>query len=387
MKIVIVIDNLNTGGIATSLYNFLNTIKKYEIECDLLVFDEKSIDRGRIDGNINIIKSTKRLSILGITQKEVLNESWCLGIYRALLVGISRYISGNFARKILFLGMQKIKGYDLAVAYCHDLSWNSFSPGCRQYVQSMVNAKEKAIYVHCDFQNYGGYSKKQEVDYNSFDKILCVSQGCKKSFLNCFPSLKDRTYVQENFINENDILSKSEPAILYDASKTVFISVCRLNEEKGILRCLKAMKRIKDEGLNGFLWVIVGAGEEESLIRKTIIEYNLADNIELIGQKNNPYPFLKNANFMLLPSKHEAAPMVYGEASTLRVTTITTRTSSADELVRDRGIGWVCDNTENGIFELLKSVMENPTLYNCFTNKEREYQINSEAEKQLNTLF
>ena len=43
MRLLLVIDNLTTGGITTSLYNFLQSINPEKVECDLLVFDRDSI--------------------------------------------------------------------------------------------------------------------------------------------------------------------------------------------------------------------------------------------------------------------------------------------------------------------------------------------------------
>ena len=65
----------------------------------------------------------------------------------------------------------------------------------------------------------------------------------------------------------------------------------------------------------------------------------------MVGNKENPYPYIKNASCFLLPSLHEAAPMVFGEASSLGVPVLTTETCSAIELVQSRGIGYVVENS------------------------------------------
>ena len=45
--------------------------------------------------------------------------------------------------------------------------------------------------------------------------------------------------------------------------------------------------------------------------------------------------------------------MVFGEASTLGVPVLTTDTLSARELVESRGVGLVCENRDEAIYEML----------------------------------
>lgn len=89
-------------------------------------------------------------------------------------------------------------------------------------------------------------------------------------------------------------------------------------------------------------------------INQLINEKGLSNDIDLVGKKNNPFVYIKNADFFLLPSFHEAAPMVYGEAISLGVPVVTTNTISAKELIEERDYGIVCENSEEGIYFTLK---------------------------------
>ena len=163
------IDNLTTGGITTSLYNFLQSINPEKVECDLLVFDRDSINYNKIPSYIRVIDGADRLCILGVSQEKIRMKSIFKALSRACLVLVSKLFSGNIARNILFMGMQlKEQKYDLAIAYCHDLSRKALTPGGRQFVSDCVSAKKKAVYIHCDYNNYGGYSKKQIIDYEKW---------------------------------------------------------------------------------------------------------------------------------------------------------------------------------------------------------------------------
>ena len=64
LKALIVIDNLHTGGVASSLYNYLLYVSKC-MKCSLLVFDDNCIDRARIPSNVEILDTPRLLHVLG----------------------------------------------------------------------------------------------------------------------------------------------------------------------------------------------------------------------------------------------------------------------------------------------------------------------------------
>lgn len=63
---------------------------------------------------------------------------------------------------------------------------------------------------------------------------------------------------------------------------------------------------------------------------------------------------------LLIPSFSEAAPMVIGEAACLGTPILTTETSSAREMVEQPGLGWVCENTVEGIQTGLEELLSRP---------------------------
>ena len=208
MKVLLVIDNLNTGGVATSFYNFLSEMCT-EAEFDILVFNENSIDADKIPSNVNIINTQKILHILGKTHKEITLESKYLSFVQLILKVISRMINGFWARKLLMPFIKGVGDYDLAIAYSQDDAWKNLSKGCIDFVLSKCNAKLKSTIIHCDYKRFGGYDSKQIRQYDGLDRIICVSQSCKESFIECFPSLSNKTIVCENFINIEDIIIRS----------------------------------------------------------------------------------------------------------------------------------------------------------------------------------
>lgn len=380
VKTLVVIDNLYTGGVATSLYNFLYFAHE-QMDIHLLVFDEESIDTTNIPEDIKIVTPSKYLHILGKNHLRIKQESLFLMFYRLLMIFLAKIINGVVARKFLWRFVERLQGYDLAIAYAQDDSYKSISKGCIDFVVKKVAANHKSAIVHCDYKNFGGYDYRQLNMFDKLNTIICVSESCKKSFVECFPELSSKTIVCENFTKVDFIRNLAENGICYPTDTVNFVSVCRLSEVKGLYRTVKVFGKLFNSGVEDFTWTIVGDGPEYGNLIKIIEEEHLSSKITLVGNKKNPYPYIINASCFLLPSFHEAAPMVFGEASCLGVPILSTETCSALELVQNRNIGLVVPNNFDGLLNGVRKIITDPQCIEIDTMSELE--LNKNALTQL----
>lgn len=356
IKILVVMDAIGTGGISTAFLNFIKVLSK-EVECNVLVFNDENLDTVGIPNNVKIIQSTWPLKILGMPQKKVKEKSFVWALIRTIFVGISKISNGSIARRILFSFAESFSGYDLAISYAQDVGWKCLARGCNDYVLQKVEAKVKCAYIHCDYEKFGGFHRKQEKMYDKFDNIFCVSDGCRKSFIRCFPNLKDKSIVMENFTDIEKVQKKANEYFVSSKKYKRIVTVCRVSQEKGIQRTVSVVERLKNQGYK-FCWTIVGDGDDFCDVKNLIHKKELSDYIELVGMKKNPFPYVQNADIFLLPSLHEAAPMVFGECWALETPIISTETSSAREMVEAKKIGIVCKNSEEGIYQAIKQFLE-----------------------------
>lgn len=367
IKTLVVIDNLYTGGVATSLYNYLYFAHEL-MDIHLLVFDEDSIDKTKVPDNVEIVTPDKGLHILGKNHSRIKQESFLMMLYRLIMIFLARNINGVVSRMILWPFVKMQSGYDLAIAYAQDDSYKSISKGCIDYIVKRVVAKHKSVIVHCDYKNFGGYDYKQIGMFEKLNSIICVSESCKNNFIECFPKLRNKTIVCENFTDVDAIRNLAGTGISYPTDTVNFVSVCRLSEEKGLSRTIEALGELRDNGVVNFTWTIVGEGPEYEKLNIMIKEKQLTSKITLVGNKDNPYPYIKHASYFVLPSLHEAAPMVYGEAASLGVPIVSTETCSAIELVQERGIGIVVPNNYNGLLQGLRKLIMNPNSIHIKNN-------------------
>ena len=356
MRILVVIDSIHLGGISTSLMPLLQRLTEYG-EVDLLAFKEKDMDLfHNIPSGVNVLKAPALLSILASSDEELKSNRFFFIIGKCL-GRVSKYFDAETAHRLLFAFIPKLSGYDIAISYRHDEGKHNMYPGCNDYVRYVVKTKTRVTYIHTDMK-YSGYYSGGKIRKKEFDYIVCVSEGCKKSFDEKYPHLKNRTLVCENFVDSNSIIQKSLEPFSYNSNKLHLFSACRLSYEKAIPRALRAIERLKD--LDSFEWHIAGDGPDRKNIEDIINSSSyLKKHVFLMGQKNNPYPCMRGADVFFLPSLCEASPVTFSEARVLGIPILTTETCSSRQLVADRNLGIVCKNSEDGIYDALSAILQN----------------------------
>jgi glycosyltransferase involved in cell wall biosynthesis len=245
--------------------------------------------------------------------------------------------------------------YDVAISYSQPLGDYEFCNFTNEIVLNCVEADKKITFIHCDFGSYGGNTKRNRNLYKKFDRIGAVSNSVGKRLAEIIPEVSEKIRTVYKFCDCGEIerLAMQKP---FSYTKETFVTVARLSGEKGIIRCIPIFSRLKKDGYD-FEWHIVGEGPLRNAIEEKIAYYSLKRDIILEGEQLNPYRYIKNADYFFLPSFHEAAPMVFDEAFTLGVPVLTTKTLSAVEMIERRGIGIVCENSEEAIYNMLCRVL------------------------------
>ena len=147
--------------------------------------------------------------------------------------------------------------------------------------------------------------------------------------------------------------------VVLEGENPKLILASRLEPQKAVLRFLSVVNRLVKEG-SKFSVHILGDGIEKDEIKNFIDENNLSETCFLYGNQQNPFCYIRKADLFVLPSIWEAAPMVYNEAMILGVPVFTTNTISAQEMIGTKG--FICENSQDGIYSELKKVLENTKL-------------------------
>ena len=190
--------------------------------------------------------------------------------------------------------------------------------------------------------------------YSKFKNIVFVSREGKESFLKVFPEMKEKTFVCNNMIDDKKILKLSEEKIDLEKEKDIvtFINVGRHDEkQKKLSRIIAASKKLKEEGFK-FKVLFIGEGQDTSKYKEQVQEYGLEKNIIFLGKKQNPYPYFKIADCVVLSSDYEGYPVVFLESFILNVPIITTKVSDYQEVEGKHG--YVTTKEVEDIYEKMK---------------------------------
>ena len=103
-------------------------------------------------------------------------------------------------------------------------------------------------------------------------------------------------------------------------------------------------------------------------------------NIEFLGAKKNPYPYLKNSDCLLMSSDFEGYPVVFVEAKILGKPIVTTDVSDSKKDIEGK-YGIVTPRTEEGVYEGMKQYLENGFTTHEFDAQEYNDEIARKLEK------
>lgn len=144
----------------------------------------------------------------------------------------------------------------------------------------------------------------------------------------------EKTRVIYNNINTPrvKVLSKVPAKDFGNKIKVGFVG--SLNEEgKGIKYLIKAFYNVKKVIMDCLL-IIVGTGQDELKLKQLCISLNLNDDVIFTGLVENPLQYMKGFDLLVLPSLHEACPLVILESLYVGTPVIASKVGGIPEILK-----------------------------------------------------
>lgn len=259
-----------------------------------------------------------------------------------------------------FPGSGKVKKrfYDIEIAFLEGVAV--------KYIAERDSAAVKIAWVHIDLYNFHwtkSFYKSDEHEYEVYqkmNKIIFVTENIKRQFERLFGGIHAELLVIHNFIDQSDLLKKSEG---YKVSKRKFTlcSIGRLTPMKGYLSLIRTVHRLVDDGLDFDLW-IVGEGEQRMVLEDLIQERSLSNIVFLQGFHKNPIPFLKEADVFVSSSSVEGFSLVIGEALCLGKPVVATKNAGSEEVLDGGKYGMLIEQGDDFLYKALKNVIQSESL-------------------------
>lgn len=159
--------------------------------------------------------------------------------------------------------------------------------------------------------------------YDNFN-LICVSKGVEKDLLSVMKVKPKSIQTIYNPFDINEIRSQSIQKNSIPTAQEYIIFVGRLVKEKRVDYLLEAYAKSKIyQDL-----LIVGDGEEIDSLKTLCIKLCIQNKVYFLGAVTNPYPFIKDAKFLVLCSQYEGLGNVLIEALILQTPVISTNCPS-----------------------------------------------------------
>ena len=339
--------SMEMGGVEKVLLSMLTNLnrEKYDLQLCLNLFQGelrnaipkfipyKTLAKGKEDLPKNPFLNKVALSLRAIK----------LGLFRQFPILADRYILKNDA--------------DVEIA----TGYTMFSD-----VLNSSNKKSKKIgWFHSDIT----YPKLQPAvplllkQIPQFDYFFWGSKQAKDIFSETYPDVKlPPNEVIRNAIPIDELKQKaSEFVPTFETKNPVFTTCGRLHSRKGHHKLLEAHAQLLKDGFPHKIYVI-GDGEERENLEQKSKDLGVENSFILLGSLLNPYPYVKNADFFILPSESEGWPLIIADTLILQKPIIATQVGGIPEMISHKKNGYLIPYETAEIYSSMKEFMSNPTL-------------------------
>lgn len=357
-NILICSNNLCIGGIEKSLISLLKQIDYNKYNVDLLLESNEGELIKEVPKNVKIIE----YKVYNLKNKLLQKTK-------------------NYLNQIIYTLKNKNK-YDTSICFA------TYSYPANKI--SRISSKNSIIYVHSDYTKlYNENEFKEFINTRNFDKfkkIIFVSNESKNNFLKFYPNYINKSIVINNIVDTNLIKKQSKENIDIEFNKNNInlLFVGRLEEtSKNITTQLKLINDLKEKILNIKLYIIGDGPNKEDYVNY-IKENKLEKYITLLGQKLNPYPYIKKCDYLLLTSNYEGYPVIFNEANILEKDIISTIKISDEYTSIGDNFGYLISNNYKETLKVLEDILINKKHKQTKINIE---DINNKRIKKLEEIF
>lgn len=340
IKVLFRLRSMEMGGVQKVILDLLNNLSKDKFEFTLLLNLYQGELRNDIPKNVKLLYLTKG--------KEDFSKNPLLKKIQLAFRLLKLYLYKKFP------SFQLKEKYDIEVASSYseyDMTLNSSNKNSKK----IAWFHSEVTYERLKSKSWEYIKKMKKFDY----VVFCANQ-IRNLIEEKYGITFSNSSVIYNAVHVDEIKKKAEE---YNVDygklkKPIFCSIGRLHSRKGYEILVNVHARlIKENYIHSI--VIVGDGEEMDRLKKQVIALKVEKTFKLLGTKLNPYPYLKAADYFVLPTKSEAYPLVINEALALEKPIISTRVGGIPEMIDNNNNGLLVNCNEEEIYQGMKKFIQN----------------------------
>ena len=386
-RIFISMHYMEIGGAEISLVGLLRAIDYLRYDVDLFIYSHQGALMNFIPKEVNVIPELPQYAQIEHSLLNNIKQGyWSIAsaklfakckhqfYRRKMLPKKEDYSYPQFLAKEIIPHLPSLfylGNYDLAISFMHP----------HNIVQKKVNSNKKICWIHTDYSAVDIIPDQELPVWSAFDHVVSISPDVTNTFLQKFPSLKDKIVVIENILSPEFVRQRAEVISDEEVEKEMprekdiinLLSVGRFCEAKNYDNVPDTCLRI-NSSLFTFhsslkvRWFIIGYGGDEQLIRQKIQEAGVEDQVIILGKKLNPYPYIKACDIYVQPSRYEGKSVTVREAQMLCKPVVVTDYPTASSQIKN-GIDGVIVPMDNegcahGILSLINDEAKQQAIIN-----------------------
>ncbi len=331
--IFVAIQYMELGGVERSLLGLLDAIDYSKYEVDLFIYRHSGELMQYINPSVNLMPQVDAYTTLTRPILEIVKEGYfSIAAARVLAKLKTRSVRRDATDISIFQCVADLttpllpnisdKVYDLAISF--------ITP--HNIVRDRVKARRRAAWIHTDYSTVKLNAKAEIRAWGAYDYIVAISEEVKHGFLSLFPSLEPKIVQLENILSSQFVKSQAQQECSVKMEGDVkLLTVGRFCHAKAFDNAVRICAELVKMGV-GVKWYAIGYGDRAT-IERAIKECSMQDHFIILGKRTNPYPYMKQCDIYVQPSRYEGKAVTVREAQMLlKPAVITAYATSASQL-------------------------------------------------------
>lgn len=376
-RILFVMNSLTVGGAEKSLISLLETIDYDCYTVDLFLFKHEGLFLSNLPSQVNLLDEQPEYRYFDMDVQAAMKN--CLRRYKPQLA-FARLRAGfvfrsnrNRAQKEQRVWKFKKRVFDrLPQHYDVAIGYLELSP--IYFIIDKVSASKKIGWIHTHYERAGMDATLDHPYFRKLDHIVSVSEECSKVLKQQFHEEKNRISTIQNIVSPRliyrmaaspapKLTSYLSPEKNESKKEFILMTVARLQREKGIDLAIEACKQLIDRSYR-VRWFVLGGGSEtmQAVTRAHIQQLGLENHFILLGETDNPYAYVRQADVYVQPSRYEGKSIALDEAKILGKPIVATRFQTVYSQLTHGVNGWITDMEPSALCEGIIRIIQDAAL-------------------------
>ncbi|SMC61447.1 glycosyltransferase [Moheibacter sediminis] len=240
------------------------------------------------------------------------------------------------------------------------IGWGEISA----FISPLIPFFRKTKFIARETNVVSQHVKRKEIRffyrfYNNFHKIIAQSDDMKNDLVKNIGIKSEKIVKINNPVDfeliESRLNSKEKH---YSGEFKNVVAIGNLSERKGFDLLLKVFDKLKETNIK--LHILGDGLQKEELLKQK--ENSNLKNVEFLGIKENPFPYLQQADLFILSSRYEGFPNVLLEAGACGTYALANDCPGGiGEIIQNEVNGEICDINDSERFSLKISELVNQT--------------------------